>query len=58
VTEYIVDYSYVLPEWDSVRIDANDKTEAELTALEDIKRLNPEFDDIRIETVVEVPVHG
>lgn len=58
MTEYIVDYSYVLPEWDSIRIDASDKAEAELSALEDIKRLNPEFDDIRIETVVEVPVNG
>lgn len=54
MTEYVVDYAYRLPAWESITVSAENVEEAEQLALEDIKETFPDYLDIMIETVTEV----
>lgn len=53
--EFVIDYSYKLPEWNSITVEADDLEHAELLALQDIKDIFPDIIDVVIEEVYPLP---
>ena len=51
---YQIDYSYQVPEWGTIELNANSPEEAEGLALVEIKQLFPEVLEIQVDTIKEI----
>jgi hypothetical protein len=56
MTKYNIEYSYTVPFWDSLELDAADKEDAELAAKQHVEMSYPEATEISIDNIKEVVV--
>ncbi len=51
MTKYQIEYSYQVPEWGTIELNADNKDEAEGLAYIEIKQLFPEVLDVQVDSV-------
>jgi len=54
MTRYEVNFSYKLPEWGTVTLEAKDLQEAEELALEYVEESYPDVEDIEVDVIREI----